>query len=187
MSENVKAAIKNHEVPTDYRKCRDLWDKVMTAFKRDPSLTILRPDLYKEILDFRKTSYKYVGAFRRAHNIENMENGYNIEIARDDSGSSLIYMKDKEGVSFLYKTDDPELFIKFGATPYIDGIKYGFYESHGIYVQYHDSNNYDGCAKEVRTLSGLGGWNTRYYDETGSTNLMTNAKGMWEDFKRIFQ
>ena len=187
MSENVKAIIKNHEVPTDYRKCRELWGKVMTAFKNEPSLKIIKLDLYNEILNFRRTSYQSADAFFYLHDIENMEDGYNILIARDDSECELKYMKDKEGVSLLYTTNDPELFIRFGVTPYIDGIAYNFYESHGIYVQYHDSNNYDGCAKEVRTLSGLGGWNTRYFDKTGSTNLMTNAKGMWEDFKRIFQ
>lgn len=188
MSENVKAIIKNHEVPTDNRKCRDLWRKIMITFKKEPSLTILRPDLYEDFLDcISGNNMLYVGAFYYDHDIEDMEDGYSIEIARDDSGTSFIYSKDKEGVGILYTTDEPDKYIRFGLTPVRDGYRYNFYQSYGIYVQYHHSVNDDGCAKEVRTLSGLGGYNTRYYDETGSTNLMTNAKGMWEDFKRIFQ
>ena len=186
-SELVKAVIKNHEVPTDYRKCRELWGKVMTAFKNEPSLKIIKPDLYNEILNFRRTSYQSADAFFYLHDIENMEDGYNILIARDDSECELKYMKDKEGVSLLYTTNDPELFIRFGCTPVLDNQTYNFYESYGIYVRYHNSDNYNGCAKEVRTLSGLGGWNTRYYDETGHTNLVTNARGMLDDLLNIFK
>lgn len=187
MSENVKAIIKNHEVPTDYRKCRDLWGKVMMAFKKEKGLCVFERDMYNEILDFRMTSYKDAAAFVFDHNIYNMPNGYSIDIAGTDGNGALKYVKDKEGVCFQYTTDDPSLFIRFGFTDLINGCRYPFYQASDVYVSYHHSDNDDGCAKEVRTLSGLGGYNTKYYDETGHTNLATNAKGMWEDFKRIFQ
>lgn len=187
-SEAVKAIIKSHEVPTNQKLCRELWVNVMTAFSKEPSLTILRPDLYNDSLKHRKMYFKYIGAFFRSHNIRNMEDGYSIEIARDNSGSSLIYMKDKEGVSFLYTTDEPDKYIRFGSTPVrSDDWRHPFYQTSDIYVEYHIADNADGCAKEVRTLSGLGGYNTKYYDETGHTNLATNARGMLNDFLNIFK
>lgn len=187
MSENVKAIIKNHEVPTNHKLCRDLWWKVMAAFRKEDGLYILNNTLYSDLLDLRMASYRCPEVFFGDHDINNMPDGYSERIAAVANGSAVDYVKDKDGVGFLYSTDESGLFIKFGDTLPINGYRYPFYQSNGIYVIYHNTDNDDGCAREVRTLSGLGGYNTKYYDETGSTNLMTNAKGMWEDFKRIFQ
>lgn len=183
MSENVKAVIKNHEVPTDYKKCRELWGKVMMAFKKEKGLCVFERDMYNEILDFRMKSYKYPEVFIYHHNIFNMPNDYSIDIAGTDGDGALKYVRDKEGVCFQYTTDDPNLFIRFGLTDVINGCRYPFYQSSGVYVSYHHSDNDDGCAREVRTLSGLGGWNTRYFDENGNSNLGTNIRGFLGDLK----
>ena len=130
MSENVKTIIKNHEVPINQALCRELWVKVMTALGKEPSLMILRSDLYNDLLKYKKGYFQYIGAFFSRHNIRDMEDGYKIEIARDNCGSALIYMKDKEGVSILYTTDEPNINIKFGNTHVCsDNLRHPFYQT----------------------------------------------------------
>lgn len=171
----VKDILRCHEVPMNYTKCRYLWIKVMDAFKKDPSFTIVNEALYRDFEKYSRPAYMYIAAFLGKNKIIDKEDGYNVVIARN-TGGELKCKKDKNGAGFLYSTDDPKLFIEFGITPEINEYRHPFYRTCGVNVIYHYSQNKDGHAQAVRTLGG-----TKYYDERGNCGIGTQIWGMLDD------
>lgn len=177
--------IKSNKIPNTFFEYRQLLYAVLKAIQNEPTLEIKDATLYKDLMNCPP---RYISSFFYDHNIIDKPEGYSVLIARDKDGELLSMGRDRDGqyIEVAMDINSREKYIRFGATEAISGKCYNFYKTFDCYIDYHHSVNGDGNLRRIRTRT-VGGWDTTYCDEDGESNIITNVKGMWEDFKNCFK
>ena len=79
-----------------------------------------------------------------------------------------------------------EPYIRFGLTDVENQHRYDFFMTSYVYTDYHDPMRTKGNARKMKVKSAFG-WDTRYCDEDGRSNILTNIEGMVKEFIGIFR
>ena len=177
--------LNNFKIPNTIVEYRRLLNSVFTAIRKEPTLCVHNHLLYDYLMKLQKV---YFSAFFVKYSIEDKPDYYSTVIASDKDGDLLIFSKDDDGQYLEVRMDinSREKYIRFGLTYPSDNSRYIFYKTNDCYIDYHRSYDDDSCARQMRTRT-VGGWDTVWCDENGQSNILTNMKGMWSDFKKIFK
>lgn len=185
--EDIPYLVK-HPYPNDYMEFKMLLGSALRAIYSNPTLQVVNKPLFDELMEFKKDSSDFAAFFYK-NGIED-EPFYVCKkvIAKDKDGDLLILNKCDEGqfieveVPLSFWEDD----IRFGISYPVLDKRYYFYMTSNIYIDYHDPFFTKGTMRKVKTVT-AGGWDTKFYDEDGNSNIITYLEGTWKDLKNIFR
>ena len=182
------AALSGNPYPNNFSEYKSLLTSTLSAIRREPTLQILNKELFDDLMEYRKTP-EYFAAFFYHHDLE--KEPYltcRKVIAKDKDGILLILDKDLEGqfIEVRVPISDIEPYIRLGITYVENQHRHEFFMTQYIYIDYHFSYSSQKYPRKMKVKSAFG-WETRYCDENGHSNIMTNISGIVNEFLDIFR
>ena len=181
----INTLVKEAKIPNNFADYRNVLIDFVRTMEKEPTLRVQNQEIYDSLTKkFIRNGAVYIIVFFVKNSIEQEPNSYRVAVASDADGDLLSLGKDEDGQFLEFNTNDG--YRRFGLTYPSGNYRYSFYKAPDVYIDYHKNENDNGCVRQMRTKA-FGGWSTVWCDENGYSSVLSNAKGMWEDFKNIFR